>query len=68
MSEYIPDYTDLHDEYERDHESRLAKFPKCDYCGEPITDEHFYNIDGTFICETCLNDEFRKNTEDYMEE
>lgn len=68
MSEYIPDYTDLHADYERDQARRLAKFPTCDYCGEPITDEYFYNIDGTFICEACLKDEFRKDTEDYMED
>ena len=68
MSEYIPDYADLHTEYEHDQEGRLSKYPECDCCGEAITDEHFYNIDGTFICETCLKEEYRKNTEDYMED
>ncbi len=65
--DYIPDYNDLHDEYEREQESKLDRYPKCDCCGEPITDDYFYNIDGTFICETCLNEEYRKNTEDYID-
>ena len=66
--EYIPDYTDLYEEYEAEQESRLKRFPKCDCCGEPITDDYFYNIDGTYICETCMRDEYRKNTDDYMED
>lgn len=65
---YIPDYTELHEEYEATQERRLEKLPKCDCCGEPIIDEYFYNIDGTFICEDCLINEYRKNTEDFMEE
>jgi formylmethanofuran dehydrogenase subunit E len=65
---YIPDYNDLHDEYERKRESALDKYPKCDICGEPITDEFFYDIDGTFICEECLKTEYRKNTDDYLED
>jgi formylmethanofuran dehydrogenase subunit E len=68
MLDYILDYTDLHAEYEAEQERRLEKYPKCDCCGESITDDYFYNIDGTFICESCMRDEYRKNTEDYMED
>lgn len=68
MSEYIPDYTDLHAEYEREQERRLRKHPKCDHCRERITDEKFYNIDGTFYHTECLNSEYLKDTEDYMED
>ena len=66
--DYIPDYNDLYDEYERERERRLEKYPKCDCCDNHITDEHFYNIDGTFICEACLNSEYRKYTNDYIED
>lgn len=65
---YIPDYNDLHDEYEAEQERNLDKFPKCDCCGEPITDDYFYDIDGTYYCEDCLISEYRKNTDDYMED
>lgn len=64
----IPDYNELYDAFEQDRENELEKYPKCDLCGEPITDEYFYNIDGTFICEECLNSEYRKRVDDYIEE
>lgn len=60
----IADFAD----YDAERQRELDKFPKCDNCGEPITDEYFYNIDGTYICETCMRDEYRKNTDDYMED
>jgi formylmethanofuran dehydrogenase subunit E len=66
--DYVPDYTDLYEEHERDQERRLKKYPKCDCCDEPITDDYFYDIDGTYFCERCLKAEYRKKTEDYMED
>lgn len=65
--DYVPDYTDLHAEYEREQERRLERLPKCEVCGEPIVDEQFYNIEGTYICLECIND-FKVNTDDYMED
>ena len=65
---YIPDYNDLHEEYEIAREQKLGELPKCDCCGEPITDDYFYDIDGTYYCEECLKSEFRKNTDDYIED
>lgn len=64
---HIPDYNDLHDEYEAEQERKLNKLPKCDCCGQPITDDYFYNIDGTYICEDCLSD-YRQKTDDYIED
>ena len=64
---YIPDYNDLHARYEAEQQAKLDKLPKCEYCGEPITDEHLYDINGDIICEECLNDNFRKPVEDYIE-
>ena len=65
--DYVPDYTDLHAEYEREQERRLERLPKCEVCGEPIVDEQFYNIERTYICLECIND-FKVNTDDYMED
>ncbi len=65
--DYVPDYADLHAAYEAEQERQLDKLPKCDYCGEPITDDYCYNINGDIICEECLNDNFRKPTDDYIE-
>ena len=67
MGEMLDNYN-LWENHETEQEQALEAYPRCDCCGEPITDEHFYNIDGTFLCEACLNEEYRKRTEDYMEE
>lgn len=64
---YLPDYNDLHREHEARQQRELDRLPKCEYCGKPITNEHLYNINGDVICKECLNDNFRKNTEDYIE-
>lgn len=46
---------------------RLEQLPVCEYCGEPIQDEYLYEINDEFICEECLKNNFRKNTEDYCD-
>ena len=66
--DYTPDYNDLHSAYEYEQERKLAKYPKCDYCGEPITDDYCYDIAGDIICENCLNEHHRKPIEEYMED
>lgn len=65
--DYIPDYTELHAAFEADQERRLRKYPKCDCCGERITDDRFYNIEGTYICINCIDD-YSVDTDDYMED
>ena len=63
---YIPDNND----YARMEDERIArleeKLPKCDDCGEPITDDYLYEIDGEILCEECFNDRYRNATEDFM--
>jgi hypothetical protein len=68
MGDYIPDYNDLYAAHERRQERALRKYPICDCCDERITDEYLYKICGVFVCEECLKEEYRKKTEDYMEE
>ena len=48
-------------------EDKLQKMPKCSYCSEHIQDDYLYEIDGEIICEECVNENFRKNVEDYIE-
>lgn len=54
---------------EAEYEKRL---PICECCGNPIQDEDVYDFDGDLICEECLLDyvreNFRKKTEEYMED
>lgn len=68
MGDYIPDYNGLYAAHERRQERALRKYPNCAHCEEPITDDYLFDIDGVFYCKTCLNSNFRKDIEDYMEE
>lgn len=63
----IPDNYDMWEAQDIERERRRARLPVCETCGEPIQDEHFYDINDEFICEECLKNNFRKNTEDYCE-
>lgn len=61
----IPDNYDqwLHHEWQQ--ERRLADLPKCGVCGNPIQDDHYYEIDGENICPECLDNHFRKDVDLY---
>lgn len=63
----IPDYNDLHALHEADQARRLRHYPQCAECGERITDDFLFNIDGDLFHESCAKDNFRKHTEDYYE-
>lgn len=47
-------------------ERRLKRFPKCGYCTQRIQDGYFYEINDGFVCEDCLNEHFRRDTDDYI--
>ena len=68
--QYIPDNLDLYHAYEdkREAEERawLERRPQCDYCGEPITDDECFNINGDLICEECMNAEFKVQVDNYV--
>lgn len=66
MYEYIPDPTEMFAMHDAELARRAKKFPQCSCCGEHIQDDTFYNIEGTYICERCIED-FIVDTEDYME-
>ena len=48
-------------------ERELARRPVCAYCDEHIQDEQFYCINGEYICIDCMENNFKVNTEDYLE-
>lgn len=50
--------------HDREQQQKLDRLPKCDICGEPIQDTHYYLIDGEVLCTDCLNDNFRIEIED----
>ena len=50
-----------------EQEEALERLPICEYCEERIQDEFFYLIGDEIICERCLNEQFRKDVEDYAD-
>ena len=44
-----------------------ARLPLCEKCGRKIHDDFYWEIDDEIYCENCMNDRFRKYTEDYIE-
>lgn len=45
----------------------LKSRPVCSECGEPIQDEHCYEVNDELICEECMERNHRKYVEDYIE-
>jgi formylmethanofuran dehydrogenase subunit E len=61
----IPDNYDRWKQYDAEQQEQLDKLPKCEHCEEPIQSNYYFEIEGAIICEDCLNDNFRKDVEDY---
>lgn len=62
---YISDNPDRDFErWDREQQNWLNKRPVCCECDEPIQEEMCFEINGEYICETCMNDNHRKYTED----
>jgi formylmethanofuran dehydrogenase subunit E len=64
---YCPDNYSQWENHERQQEAWLRKRPVCCYCGEHIQDDYFYQINDEVICKDCLDGQFRKYVEDYIE-
>ncbi len=64
----IPDALDLWEAYDSEKERRLAKRPLCSICDNHIQDEDAYLINGDFVCQDCLDRDFKICVEDYIDE
>lgn len=62
------DNLDLWNIHEAEQERKLARLPKCSYCGEPIQDDICYEIGDELVCEDCLKENFRRWTDDFINE
>lgn len=51
--------------YDREQQERLEQRPVCSYCGEHIQDDHYYRINDEIFCPNCMENEFRKEIDDY---
>lgn len=55
------------EKYDAEQQKELEKLPVCSHCDEPIQDEHYYEINDEVVCEECLEQNFRKSVDDYVE-
>ncbi len=55
------------DRYDAEQTAKMDKLPRCSYCLEHIQDDYLYEINDEVVCESCLNDNFRKSVEYYVE-
>lgn len=62
------DYTARQEAYDRKRDDEMDKYPRCKHCKQPITDEKLYIIEDDFVCEECLKDYYRHDTDDYVSE
>ena len=63
--QYVPDNYDMFEQMEREIENVLKDLPVCSECGELIHTDYYYDINGELICEDCMNEYYRKSTDDY---
>lgn len=60
------DNYDLWRQHDDELEDALGLLPVCSECDEPVQDDYCFVINDEIICESCLNDHYRKLTTDLM--
>jgi hypothetical protein len=44
----------------------LERLPNCEKCGCTIDDDHYFEVEGEILCEACMIERYRRNTEDFV--
>lgn len=52
----IPDNYDLWKRHESQLEEAISNLPLCDWCGEHIQEESYYDINNEKVCEYCIKE------------
>jgi hypothetical protein len=55
------------DSWDNEQQAQLEELPVCHNCEEHIQDGYYYEIDGLVLCKECLNDNYRKSVDDYLD-
>ena len=55
------------EERDRRQARRLMRRPRCCECHEHIQDDVCYEIGGKLICPECLEANYERNTDDYID-
>lgn len=67
MSYYSDDPVRDYDRYDAEQEKKLEDLPQCSECDKYICDDYCYEFDGEIICEDCLHDNHRKDTDSLID-
>lgn len=65
-SQVLADNYDLFKQNEAEKEAKLKMLPICKACEEPIQTEYCYGNNGKYICEHCLNEDYKHSVEDLI--
>lgn len=49
-----------------EQDRKEAMLPRCSECGKPIYDDYYFEIDDKIYCQKCLDENFMRSTEDYI--
>lgn len=63
----IPDNYDRWKQYDAEQQAELDKLPICDICEQPIQDYYCFEINNALMCEDCMCDLYRVNTDDFID-
>lgn len=55
-------------QWDADRHRKLSRRPKCNDCDEYIESDHYFEVEGDLLCLDCMNDRYRKSTDDYMDD
>jgi formylmethanofuran dehydrogenase subunit E len=52
--------------YDAERQAEMDRLPRCCECGEPITDDYCYEINDSLICTECMERNYKKDTDDFV--
>ena len=67
MCDRVPDNYDFFLQHDREMADALERRPKCCECNEHIQDDECFEINDDLYCPKCMNNNFRKSTDDFIE-
>ena len=54
------------DRWDMEQARREARLPVCDKCKKRINEDDYYDVHGEILCERCMQEKYRRSTEDYV--
>jgi formylmethanofuran dehydrogenase subunit E len=63
MCFYTDDPVRDFERWDAEQQAQLDKLPECSECGHKITDEYAYYIHDEWICEDCMDRNYRKEVQ-----